>query len=929
MLLPDDAEPFVGRQAELAALQAEVAAMRSGRPRLVLVEGPPGIGKSAVLDRFLDDESDLTVLRATGEQWEAFVAYGVVDQLMRTAGVSNARLLAGRMHALPAEEPVGVGARILEVLEDLEQKAPVVIVVDDAHWADIDSLRALLYVARRFVRERVLIVLAHRTEAASRLPDGLRRMAASRTGATIRLGALPAAEVQTLASAMGVHHLSTRAARRLHAHTHGNPLYITTLLSEMPQERWRTWEPMLPAPSTFAIGVVARLDACSPAARRLVEATAVLGGASPLSMAATLAEVPSPVDAVDEAVDLNLLQLRDDTGVRDVVFSHPLVQAAVYEQLGPARRVQLHSVAAGLVDDEASALRHRVMAVTPPDPGLVADLDAFARREAAVGAWAGAAWALLEGSRLSPDRAHREQRLLRAVDAMVGAGDLLQAESFARETVAFGPGPLRNAALGYLAVLRGNPVEAERLLRSAWERTEDVGDSSLRAVVAQRLALHGVGRLRGGDVVTWAQRAVELAAPGDPVRVEALALLGLGLAWQGRVADGLAAYDDVLATLAAGGSASPLERVLMAQGWLRLVADDPAGAHDILVQAAPAALHAGSVRIAVWSYVWLARAGFELGRWDEAAADAERAVSLLEESGHEWLRPLVRWVAALVPAARGGWTAAEEHAREAVVRSGDYELMVVAAGLARAQVPQARGDHDGVLRVLEPLVALPERQGVDEPGFWPWHDLYGEALVSAGRLADAEAFLAPHEEAAAARGRGSVIAALARVRGRLEAAHGRIAQAEEAFERGRAELDGLPMPFQQAMLELAHGQVLRRAGQRRAAAEQLQAARERLTALRAGPYVERCERELAACGLAPAKRSTFDPSRLTAQELAVARLVAVGMSNRQVASELFVSIKTVQFHLTHTYAKLGVGSRAELAAQFRDTASGDAPVVNE
>jgi DNA-binding CsgD family transcriptional regulator len=132
------------------------------------------------------------------------------------------------------------------------------------------------------------------------------------------------------------------------------------------------------------------------------------------------------------------------------------------------------------------------------------------------------------------------------------------------------------------------------------------------------------------------------------------------------------------------------------------------------------------------------------------------------------------------------------------------------------------------------------------------------------------------------------------------------------------------MPFERAQLELAYGQVLRRAGKRRAAASQLQAARDRLTSLNARPYLQRCERELAASGLTPAKRSVFDPSRLTAQESAVARLVAAGMGNRQVAAELFVSIKTVQFHLTHIYAKLGINSRGELAAQFRDqdTASG-------
>jgi len=230
----------------------------------------------------------------------------------------------------------------------------------------------------------------------------------------------------------------------------------------------------------------------------------------------------------------------------------------------------------------------------------------------------------------------------------------------------------------------------------------------------------------------------------------------------------------------------------------------------------------------------------------------------------------------------------------------------------------ARGDHEAVLRAFEPVLAIRPREGIDEPGFWPWQDLYGDALVSAGRLEQAEAFLAPHEELAAARGRRSSIARLARVRGRLEAAAGRVEAAEAAFRRGLDQLERLPLPFQRALLELAYGQTLRRHGQRRAAAGQLQAAHDRLAALGARPYLERCERELSACGLAPAKRRSFDPSQLTAQELAVARLVAAGMSNRQVASELFVSIKTVQFHLTHIYSKLRVSSRAELATHLKD-----------
>jgi DNA-binding CsgD family transcriptional regulator len=288
----------------------------------------------------------------------------------------------------------------------------------------------------------------------------------------------------------------------------------------------------------------------------------------------------------------------------------------------------------------------------------------------------------------------------------------------------------------------------------------------------------------------------------------------------------------------------------------------------------------------------------------------------LEESGHEWLRPLARCVAVLVPAARGEWVAAQEHAVAAVARSGDYELMVVAGGLAGALVPAARGDHEGVLRALEPVVGLVERVGVDEPGFWPWQGLYGDALVSAGRLGEAGEFLAPHEELARVRGRRSSIAVLARVRGRLEAALGDVGAAEVAFRRGLEQYVGLSVPFPQGLLELAFGQMLRRHGQRRLAVEQLRSARDRFVVLGARPYVERCERELGASGLAPAKRHDFDPSRLTAQELAVAQLVARGLSNRQVAAELFVSVKTVQFHLTRVYSKLRVSSRAELAAQF-------------
>ena len=413
------------------------------------------------------------------------------------------------------EEPVGVGARILEALAELEQKAPVAVVVDDAQWADIDSLRALLFVARRLVRERVLIVLAQRTEDAMRLPEGLSRLATGRTGTTIALQPLTGEELQRLAAGLGVHQLSARTARRLQAHTGGNPLYVTTLLTEMPAERWHTWEPLLPAPRAFALQVTRRLDVCRPQTRGLVEAAAVLGVHASLASAAALADVEDVVSAVDEAVDVGLVQVRDD-GLRDVGFAHPLVRAAIYEQLGPARRVQLHSRAAGLVDDEGAALRHRVLATAPPNPGLADELEAFARREARAGAWAGAASTLLEASRMSADRERREQRLLRAVDAMIGAGDLIQAtRSCGRPWGSlWGRCAMRRWATS--PYCSGRAGEAEALLHAAWAQCDPAADPDVAAVVAQRLALHGVGRLRGEEVVEWARRALELAVPGRP-----------------------------------------------------------------------------------------------------------------------------------------------------------------------------------------------------------------------------------------------------------------------------------------------------------------------------------------------------------------------------------------------------------------------------
>ena len=303
------------------------------------------------------------------------------------------------------------------------------------------------------------------------------------------------------------------------------------------------------------------------------------------------------------------------------------------------------------------------------------------------------------------------------------------------------------------------------------------------------------------------------------------------MGWQGQIAEGMTAYEELLGRVNAAEDGPQLERIRMAHGWLRLVRRRRGrGARASLAMTAPAALRAGSVRIAVWSFSWLAYAEFVLGAWDEAAADAERAVSLLDESGMEWLRPLARYAAVLVPAARGEWAEAEEHLR----RGGraDRRLRADGGGVragARARWRRRAASRRPCCTPWSPCWPSSRGPGSTSPGFWPWPDVFAEALVSAGRLDEAEALLAPHEELAADRGRAAMTARLwpgARAAGGGPRAPARTRR-RPTSARSSA-LDRLPMPFERAQVELAYGQALRRGGQRRAAATQLQAARGRL-----------------------------------------------------------------------------------------------------
>lgn len=922
----------VGRQAELGELNRQFDMVRVGQPRVTVLAGVAGIGKTALVEEFIQQHPAARVLRARGLAWESCVPLAVAEQLLRSGGSagsdSDSETHTSSLALPTAEtvddtgcthtqtEPVEVvtGRRLLLRCAQLQADAPVIVLVDDAHWADTASIQALSSALRRATTERILVLLTHQEDPEDANSPEIHDLLTGHHIPVLNLGPLRTDDVREMAARVAGVSLSAPAAYRLTQHAAGNPLHIEQLLREFPPDRWSSTQAYLPAPKALRSQVRQRMRGCGPATRGLVQAAAVLGDTVSFGEAAALGQIPEPVAALDEAIQAKLLLVTTQhDGPHTLCFPSSLVRSAVYGDVQPLHRQRLHETAAVVVSDEAARLMHRVAATPFPDAELAQELDQFAAQRASSGAWSAVANALTQASSLSPDENDREQRLLRAVDALVGAGDLARANTFAAAIQSFPPSAFRDAVLGYLAVALGRSAEAEELLGDAWHRCDTKNEPELGALICQRFVLHSLSRWHGRELVSWALRARNLASQHTPAVIESEAIIGLGMAASGQVAAARDAYANSAARMVSGAQA---QRFQMAKGWLLLAQDDPSAARKDLENAVPTAYRKGSLRISLWAQAWLARTEFALGSWDAALQTTDRAIAQLEDSGIELLGPLVHWTAAQIQALRGNWEEANEHLSR-TAGTHDYEIMLIPSCLAQAQCAEARADYDTVLRALEPITRLPESDGVDEPGFWPWQDIYANALVQTNRIDEADAFLAPHESRAAQRGHRSTLARLGYVRGRLTGVRGDIDTAKEVFDGALEQLSGIPLMYERARVSFAYGQTLRRAGKRREADLILHNARDIYTTLRATSYVERCDRELKAGGL-HTKRSGIDLTQLTAQETAVAKLVAEGRSNKRVAVELYVSVKTVQFHLTRIYTKLGVASRSELAAKFHE-----------
>ncbi|UUL75403.1 LuxR C-terminal-related transcriptional regulator [Pseudarthrobacter sp. Fe7] len=659
------------------------------------------------------------------------------------------------------------------------------------------------------------------------------------------------------------------------------------------------------------------LAAASPALVAAAEATSVLGPGAGLAEVARVGGLESVMPVLDEGHRAGLLGLSVDQSRSAVAFLESGTAEAVYEQIVPSRRIALHRKAAEAVQSEGEQLGHRAAATPAADETLAAELEEFARRQATVGAWQDASTALFSASRLSPDIRARNLRLLKAVDALVGSGNVAQAQAWAGAVDALPPSPLRSSVLGYLSTVSGQNDSAESRLEMAWRTSNPQHEPAAAAQVAQRFVLHGVASWDGPMITGWAERAMALTEPGTPAHIESEAIYGLGLYAQGRIADAEASYQRASAQAAENAQK---QRVQMGAGWLALRLDNAESALVNFESAAPTEYRGGSLRISLWAEAWLARTHLVLGNWDAAAATISRASVRLETSRMPLIRPLLYWTAAELWSMRGDWERARYYVSQAAVQPGTYRAMQVPASLARARFHEARADYESALAAMQPLAEL-DPWTDQRVSFWPWQDTYVNALVMTDKLDAADTFLTAFEGVHREREVPSDLARMAWARGRLLAAQGDPDTARGYFEAALGHLRGLNRPYLRARISFAFGQSMRRAGKRRLASSVLRAARDLYDTLGAATYVERCDRELKATGLDVGNLpDPADPvlssvgshhQQLTAQEQAVAELVAAGATNKEAARALFLAEKTVQYHLTRLYRKLNIRSRSE------------------
>lgn len=806
-------------------------------------------------------------------------------------------------------DALSVGAAVLEALCALMGDRVLLILIDDVQWLDEPSAQALAYAFRRLGDDGVVVLMTARDDPGAPVPSAIARAVEGPRGRTVVLGGLDAAGVAEMAAQRGVD-LDVAEVRVLTDHTEGNPLWIGAALDDRPTSAFRRpgLVPM-PPPKAFAALLSARVARLSAEARAMAEAIAVAGPRSSVRSAAEIVGVTDPIDAIDDLVSSGVFVVATESPSRPS-FAHPMIRSAVYHRMPPGRRAALHGAVAARSPDRWTRLRHLAAAAVDPDEGLAVALVELADAERSDSpARAAAAYEL--AATMVDDPVRRDDLLLRALRQRVAGGLVDRGIAVAAKLSEGVTRSTRRTAIeGSLANFRGDLAVARALLLDAWSSLEAGGplapeDLDLRGTIASDLAAVALNQGHIADADRWARTALEAAGDRADLTVPSRLVLVMALGGSGERAASIRSLlgEDGVST---GGL-----------GMVELWNGDPVEAAGLLRVAGESREAELNFMVRMGAALFLCEAAYRSDEWEESVRLGELSASNLEDAGIPWLTPLAHANAALPLVALGRLDDAADHVERATrLTPGVSRLWAVTAA---ALLAAARGDLPEVADLTMSVAADDDAAGLVNPGLKPWRCIGAEALAALGEIEAAERMVDPVGRWVAERPTPTTTVQHARARLAIAVARGDRDDAEAWFGAGIGSARACPSGYEVAQLELLHGAHLRRLGQRNRAASLLGRAHRTFSRLRAVSWVERVEREQAAGGLAPTRRGGELSRSLTPTELVVARLVAQGRTNKEVAGELVVSPKTVEFHLGSIYRKLGVRNRVELASHLLGT----------
>ncbi|TDC22468.1 helix-turn-helix transcriptional regulator [Streptomyces sp. 8K308] len=907
-----------GRQAEQRAIAALLADAAAGRSGALVLRGEPGIGKTALLDHAATAADGLRLLRGTGIEVEAELPFAGLQLLLRPALGRLAALPAPQRTALEAalglepaaaRDPMLIGLAVLSLLAEHAADTGLLCLVDDAQWLDGTSRDALVFAARRLHAEGVALVFAIR-EGEGSFPDSVDSGLPE-----LRLTGLPPEVAAVLVDRQP---LAPAVRYRLLAEARGNPLALLELPVALAAEPDSGLGPhALPLTDRLLLAFHGQVRRLPETTRGLLLVAAADETGDPAVILGAAAAFGAGIGDLTRAEETGLLR-RPGAAATTVVFRHPLIRAAVYQRAPLGRRLTAHRALAAVLDAPEQADRrawHLAAAATGPDDEAAAALEHTAARARERGGHEAAAAAYERAARLSAAPAARARRELLAAEAALEAGEVERADRLARRAARHAdPADGLGARLAQVRALaefwRGSFPTAQQLLVEGAELVTDTDPGQAAALLVQ--AVHTAWYLGEGRLAETLERLAAVPLPDADPSTPLAAFLGHLLDHGG---DGPPppALADTMAAIRRRGRAP--EQSLMILCGAALGRGQDADAYRLATALATELRGAGAAGRLPTALFFVAEGEVFTGRLQDALTTATEALALARDTGQrQWVGQFSSVLAHLA-AAEGDEAACRRHAEAGLASAtagaiapgapwAHWSLGLLELGLGR---PEAALSH------FERLTREPMRHHLCALRSVP--DLV-EAAVRVGAGERAEEAVARFARWAESVRQPWADALLLRCRALLgsdEAAERHYPAALRAHDR-----DGRPLEY--ARTTLLHGEWLRRARRKAEARPHLDDALEVFERLGMRPWADRARAELTATGTGTGTGTgTKDaaPSRtagLTPQELQIVRLAARGLSNRDIAAQLFLSHRTVGYHLYKAYPKLGIASRGELRA---------------